>query len=202
MNRASALILGLVLAGCGGSAPAPEPEPAAEVAEPAAAEWTTLFDGTNLDNWNPIGDANWMLADGTVEATSGNGYLVSRESYDDFELLIEFWATDDANSGIFIRCSDGNNITAENSYEVNIYDQRPDPTYRTGGIVNFAPPTAQINAGGQWNTMQIVARGTRLIVTVNGIQTVDVEDGTYAGGPFGLQYGGAGTIRFRNVQIR
>jgi hypothetical protein len=24
----------------------------------ASAGWTTLFDGSSLDNWNPIGDAN------------------------------------------------------------------------------------------------------------------------------------------------
>src|SRR5688572_8600525 len=33
-----------------------------------AAGWTTLFDGSNLNNWNPIGTANWRLADGGVEA--------------------------------------------------------------------------------------------------------------------------------------
>lgn len=29
-------------------------------------------------------------------------------------------------------------ITAMNAYEVNIFDTRPDPTYRTGAIVNVS----------------------------------------------------------------
>ena len=41
--------------------------------------WVTIFDGKSLDNWTPIGDANWKLADGVVTADKGNGFLVSEE---------------------------------------------------------------------------------------------------------------------------
>ena len=34
--------------------------------------WTVLFDGKNLDQWTPIGEASSRLADGVVE-TSGTG---------------------------------------------------------------------------------------------------------------------------------
>ncbi len=57
---------------------------------------------------------------------------------------------------------------AANAYEVNIYDKRPDPVYRTGGIVNVASPMAQIDAAGQWNTYEITAEGSRLVVKLNG----------------------------------
>jgi len=116
-------------------------------------------------------------------------------------LTLEFWVDEPANSGVFIRCSDRDAIGATSCYEVNIYDQREDPTYRTGGIVNFAAPTAQIDAGGQWNTYEIRAEGARLLVTLNGTVTVDIEDSTYSEGPFSLQYG-AGVVKFRNVQIQ
>ena len=36
--------------------------------------------------------------------SDGAAYLVSPESYKNFELYVEFWASDDANSGIFFRC--------------------------------------------------------------------------------------------------
>ena len=39
------------------------------------------------------------------------------------------------------------------------------------------------------------------MVRLNGTQTVNVEDEQFAEGPFALQYG-AGTMKFRNVQIR
>src|SRR6185436_3072202 len=77
--------------------------------------WVTLFDGTNLDQWNRIGDANWKLTDGVVQADAGTGFLVSKSSYADFELRAEFWVDAAANSGIFIRCTDPSNIAATNA---------------------------------------------------------------------------------------
>ncbi len=164
-------------------------------------EWTTLFDGSSLDGWSMLGNANWELADGAVSATSGSGFLVSEESYGDFELRLEFWVDEPANSGIFIRCSDPQGVNDRNSYEVNIYDTRADQTYRTGGIVHLAAPSSVINSGGQWNAYEITAQGSRLVVVLNGTQTVDTTDEQFASGPFALQYG-AGTVRFRNVRVR
>jgi len=164
--------------------------------------WTTLFDGSSLDGWNIIGDANWELADdGSVGADDGNGFLVTPVSYGDFELELEFWVDEPANSGIFIRCADGENVGADSAYEVNIFDTRPDQTYRTGGIVNVAAPATVINTGGQWNAYQITADGSRLVVTLNGTRTVDVEHDEFTTGPIALQYG-AGIVKFRNVRIR
>jgi hypothetical protein len=196
--RTTALILtlGLLLTGCGGSNPASDPGSRADT-----DGWIVLFDGSSLDQWDAIGDANWMLGNGAVEATAGSGFLVSRESFEDFELRLEFWVTDDANSGVFIRCDDPTEVTAGNSFEVNIYDQRPDPTYRTGGIVDLAAPMAAIDAGGQWNTYEITAHGPHLVVRLNGTLTVDTMSDAHPRGPVALQYA-AGTVRFRNVQVR
>ena len=166
-----------------------------------AGGFTTLFDGSSLDGWRVLGNANWELSEGAVSANSGNGYLVSEESYGDFELSLEFWVDTPANSGIFIRCSDPQSVNDRNSYEVNIYDTRADQTYRTGGIVHLAAPSAVINSGGQWNTYQITALGSRLVVNLNGTQTVDTTDEQFTSGPIALQYG-AGIVRFRNVRIR
>jgi len=94
----------------------------------ANAGWTTLFDGSSLDHWNQIGDANWTLAAGIVQADKGNGFLVSKDSYSDFEVRAEFWVDADANSGVFLRCSDPQKVTADNAYEVNVFDKRPDPS--------------------------------------------------------------------------
>ena len=163
--------------------------------------WTTLFDGSSLDGWRVLGDANWELEDGAVQADSGAGFLVTEDSYADFELSLEFWVNEPANSGIFIRCADPASVTDRNSYEVNIYDTRADQTYRTGGIVHIASPTSVIDAGGRWNTYEITAHGPRLAVTLNGTRLVDVEDTQYAEGPIALQYG-AGIVKFRNVRIK
>lgn len=169
-----------------------------------AAGWTTLLDGTNWNQFTPLGTANWRVVDGAVQsegATGMTGFLVSKASYCDFDLRAEFWVSPDANSGIFIRCQNPKEVTPANCYEVNAYDQRPDPAYRTGGIVDVAKPMAMINAGNRWNTFEISARGPRLIVRLNGTVTADVEDKKFARGPFALQ-AGVGTVKFRNVQVR
>ena len=167
----------------------------------AQGGFTTLFDGKTLKGWNVVGNANWEVADGAVGANKGSGFLVSPMSYGDFQMIADVWVDADANSGIFIRLSDPKMITATNSYEVNIFDKRPDPAYRTGAIVNVAKPAAMIDAGGKWNTLDITAQGTHLVVTLNGTKTVDVQDKMFARGPVALQYG-AGTVKFRNVRIR
>ena len=164
--------------------------------------WVTLFDGQHLDRWDAIGDANWMLIDGEVHAFRGNGFLVSKDTFTDFEIKAEFWVDTKANSGIFIRCTDPGKLTAENCYEVNIFDERPDPTFGTGAIVNVAKVSPMPKAADKWNTYEIVAKGPKFTVTLNGQKTVDgVEDTKHASGRIGLQYG-AGVVKFRSVQIK
>ena len=166
--------------------------------------WTVLFDGSNLDNWNAIGNANWRIADGTVMADSGDkhqGFLVSKNSYTDFQVRAEFWVDDNANSGVFIRCTDLKKVDAKNAYEVNIFDKRPDPTYGTGAIVYHAKVVPMPKAGGKWNTYEITAKGSQLTVVLNGQKTVDIQDSAHASGAIALQYG-AGVVKFRKVEIK
>jgi Domain of Unknown Function (DUF1080) len=164
--------------------------------------FTTLFDGKNIDAFNKVGDANWTIADGVLQADKGmGGYLVTKQPYTDFEIRAEFWVDTPANSGIFIRCENPQMPGAEACYEVNIFDTRPDPAYATGAIVNVAKVATPIKAGGKWNTYEIRAQGSHLTVTLNGMKTADVVDAKHARGPFALQYG-AGVVKFRSVQVR
>ncbi len=174
---------------------------AASLSGQAAAGWTSLFDGRSLDGWTPIGDANWRLAEGAVQADKGSGFLVSKQSYGDFELRTEVWVDEPANSGVFIRISDPTMVSSTTSYEVNIFDTRPDPVYRTGAIVNIAKPMSVENAANKWNTLVITAKGPRLTVNLNGKPMVDVQDTKHSRGPIALQYG-AGVVKFRKVEIR
>ncbi|MCI0484952.1 MAG: DUF1080 domain-containing protein [candidate division NC10 bacterium] len=172
----------------------------------ADAGWVTLIDGASgLENFNRVGDANWRAAEGAIQADKktekGNSFLVTKNSYKDFQIRVEFWASDDANSGIFMRCADPQAPTDKNCYEANIFDQRPDPTYGTGAIVFIAAVSPMPKAGGKWNTYDITVKGTRLTLTLNGVRTVDIEDSKLPSGPIALQYA-AGVIKFRKVQIK
>jgi len=172
--------------------------------------WTTLIDGEKgLENFNRIGEANWRAEGGAIVADKGKGgYLVSKNSYKDFVIYAEFWADHTTNSGIHIRMSDPKKATASNSYEVNIFDQRPaGPGQATGGIPNFASVSSPQKAGGKWNTYEIYAKGREITVKFNGIVTVSIQDGTFTSGPIALQFGNrgkqpGGAIKWRKVEIR
>jgi hypothetical protein len=194
MKKHALALSGLLLAlaaGCAGS----------------GSGWTTLVDnGKGMDNFDQFREANWQVKDDSIYADRGGkdpAYLVSKKSYGDFDIRVEFWASHDANSGVFLRCQNPKDVGDETCYEANIFDQRPDPTYSTGAIVKVATlQTPYPKAGGKWNVMEISARGDRLTVVLNGQQTVDVvATRKHMSGPIALQWG-RGVIKFRKVQIR
>lgn len=175
------------------------------VSSSAQEGWTTLIDGTDgMENFTQVGDAIWSATDGAIQSVegSGTGFLLTKESYSDFNLHIEFWVSDDANSGIYMRCQDPEALTDRSCYEANIYDQRADLSFGTGGIVHIAPVSEPYpKAGGKWNTYEITFQKEHLIVTLNGVQTAHAIDSQFAAGPIGLQWA-RGTVRFRNVRIQ
>src|SRR5215468_5837185 len=84
----------LIFAGCAGQSP--------------QQGWTTLIDGDKgMENWDVLGGGNWRGADGAIQAdkstTKGASILVSKKSFKDFDLYVEFWASEDTNSGVYIR---------------------------------------------------------------------------------------------------
>ncbi len=198
-TRAFALAMGLIVSAC----------VTLLMVAPASGQtgpgWITLLDGNNMGDWNRVGETNWRLEDGAVVAdkrtSQGTAHLVSKTSYKDFQLYVEFWASDDANSGVFLRCSNPDNIGARTCYEVNIFDQRPDPTYGTGAIVYFVEVHPMPKAGGKWNTFEITAKGRHITVMLNGQKTAELHNGLFTEGPFTLQHG-SGVIKFRKVAVK
>jgi hypothetical protein len=189
MKRLS-VVAALALAACAGS----------------GAGWVTLLDGpSGLENFVAVGDTPWAVKDGMLHADRGGktpGYFVTKNSYGDFHLRVEFWASHDANSGIYMRCVNPKAITDRTCYEANIFDQRPDPTGGTGAIVHrskLAPPYPQ--AGGKWNVYEITLKGPHLVTVLNGVKTTDIMDTELSYGPIALQWG-RGVVKFRKVQIQ
>jgi len=69
------------------------------------------------------------------------------------------------------------------------------------------PNPPEYKAAGKWKTMVITAKDTHHVVELNGIQTVNMYDSSFASGPFSLQYGmhgklPGGAIKWRKVQVR
>jgi hypothetical protein len=188
-----------VLAGC------------AQMKSMVGTDWQMLIDGDKgLENFNRDGDANWRAEDRAIVADNGKGgFLVSKQSFGDYQLRIEFWAADNANSGIYMRCSVSSGLTDKLCHEANIFDQRPDQTYATGGIVHLGKVLQPVKAGGKWNVYEISAQGRRITVVLNGVKTAEIDNAQFLSGPIALQYGTlppkgtpGGAIKFRKLQVR
>jgi hypothetical protein len=170
--------------------------------------WQTLIDGgKGMENFVSLGGANWRVEGDAIVADKRpdnlpTHYLTTKQSFKDFQLRAEFWVSDDANSGIYVRCTEVRPMTDRTCHEANIFDMRPDPSYATGGIVWLAKaPSPVPKTGGKWNTMEVTARGTKMEVVLNGVKTAETNEARDGGGVIGLQYAG-GTVKFRKLQIR
>ena len=159
-----------------------------------------LTDGKKMDNFNKVGDADWRIAEGAIVANNGRGFLVSKQSFDNFRLRAEFYADEETDSGIFIRCDDPQRPSAQSCYEINIYDTNTNRNNGTGAIVNVVPPERPPQTELKWNVLEIEAKGPQLNVSINGERTASVQDTKHARGPIALQFA-KGVIYFRKVEV-
>jgi len=178
-----------------------------------------------LDAWQaPSGTMKaWSVKGGVLTCDGSRGkehakWIATRESYDNFDLRLEFNVAKDSNSGVFIRAPLKGN-PARTGMEVQLFDNdspkykvKP-PMVHTGAIWNIAAPSKDMHKkAGQWQTMRIVCAGRRCAVWHNGEKVVDVNLDDHRdkskgmpgiirkGGHIGLQNHGA-PFSFRNVRI-
>lgn len=187
---AAAFVFAVLVAGCASA--------------PSGPGWIVLIDGEDgMQNFTQLGTANWTAKNGAIQAdtkkTPEAGILLSKQSFKDFEVYAEFWADDDANSGIYIRVMNQKVVNTRAAYEIQIWDKSP--TMATASLMPPAKAAPTFKAAGKWNTLEISARGPRMTVKMNGEQAVDVSDTAFTHGPIALQYN-AGTIRFRKVMVK
>jgi hypothetical protein len=195
LNRISAcaalIFVASALIGCAGA--------------PSGPGWTTLIDGERgLENFTQLGDANWTASGGAIWADRKKtkdvaGILLSKESYTDFEIYAEFWADEEANSGIYIRVMNQKVVNTKAAYEVQIWDKSP--ALATASVMPPGKASNKFKAANKWSTFEITAKGPRIINKMDGEVAVDVNDTAFTSGPIALQYN-SGTIKFRKVMIR
>ena len=176
-----------------------DPGPAGgPVAAPSDA--IVLLDGTTLDDWRAAdgGPAPWKLIEGAVEVVAHTGSLVTRDSFGDVQLHVE-WATPEVvagegqergNSGVYLM----------DRYELQVLDSYDNPTYpdgQTGAMFGQYPPLVNASRGpGEWQTYDVVFRAprfgdggalvspARITVLHNGVL---VQDGVALTGPTAFQ---------------
>lgn len=160
-----------------------------------------LFQENGTD-WTTDGDAQWRFENNELigSLNEGVGFLMTKASYDDFILELEFHPDSTINSGVYVRCKN-REISAKDCYENNIWDLHPKQENRTGAIVGKFPPLKKLETLNKWNTYKIKNDKDHLQAWINDILVVDLKDQDLKTGPIALQAAVKGEIKFRKVSI-
>ncbi len=158
----------------------------------ATADWTQLFNGTDLAGWT--GDADGYVAEeGKLVCKKGGKNLVSEKEYADFAFQFEFKLEESGNNGVGIRVPKGGH-PASAGMEIQILDHNGTkytgtadmgggktrklswlkPWQYHGSIYGIVPAkTGYLNPPGQWNSETIIAIDDHIMVILNGALIVD-----------------------------
>lgn len=189
------LCIALVATGCGrssadqesGASDASATHNALTDAERAEG-WRLLFDGSTTDGWRNFkaSDLNpaWQVEDGTLTLTEqGGGDIVTEETFENFELAIDWKISEGGNSGIFFNVveSDEYDAVFETGPEYQILDDEnaadnDDPTHLAGANYDLhAPSDDVVRPAGEWNTTRIVVDDGRVEHYLNDVMIVEYE---------------------------
>ncbi|MEA5141219.1 3-keto-disaccharide hydrolase [Arcicella rigui] len=180
---------------------------------PKKGKWISLFNQKDLTGWNIYGTEKWYVENGELICESGPdkeyGYLGTEQSFQDFELTLQFKQEADGNSGVFFHSSiEGTKITG---WQAEVAP----PGHWTGGIYEsygrgwLIKPTDDKDKAlkmGEWNTMKIKVVGNQVTTWVNGQEMITLNDEKIGGraGIIALQIhsGGGIKVKWRKLKVK
>ncbi len=201
----------LVLAGSGTARAGSAGFPPATAGDTAVIE---LFNGKDLRGWINHGKELWYVENGELVCESGPykeyGYLGTVDTYQDFELTLEFKQEANGNSGVFVRSSiDGVRIAGwqaevapKGSHTGGIYE-----SYGRGWLIRPEAEKEEALKENDWNHMRIRCVGDEVTTWLNGVQMIHLKDakiGEAGPGMIALQIhdGGGIKVRWRNLRLQ
>ncbi|QHT71874.1 DUF1080 domain-containing protein [Rhodocytophaga rosea] len=131
---------------------------------PPPSDAVVLFDGKDLSKWKgKDGEAKWKVADGVFTVNKGTGDIETKETFEDYQLHIEWRIPQDiqgqsqgrGNSGIFM----------QGIYELQVLDNYNNRTYangQAGSIYKQTPPLVNaMRKPGEWNVYDVIYTAPR-----------------------------------------
>jgi hypothetical protein len=174
--------------------------------EEAAQGFVSIFDGKTLDGWK--GSPAGYAAEGGVLVCQkkGSGNLLTVKEFGDCIFRFEFKLEPGGNNGVSVR-----------GHEIQILDDDA-PQYKNlkacqynGSIYCKVPAKrGHTKKAGEWNTEEIMVKGSQWKVTVNGAVVVDIDIAKVEGleavakrtkGPLGF-LGHGSRVEFRNLRVK
>lgn len=187
------LLLLAVMAGCKPVATNTDATPtvtsSTEVQVEPADDWQWLFNGESTNDWidrngNEIGQQWQIIDDALVLTAAGGGAILSKQSFTDFELELQWQIAASGNSGIFYKVAGPDSEVRSGGLEYQLLDDdnypgHDNPIHFTAALFDIYAP--QIDAhlpAGSWNSTRIVVRYPHVEHWLNGKLVLQFELGS------------------------
>ena len=157
-------------------------------AQEAQEGWKLLFDGKTITGWRTyknIPGSSWKVNNGTLcsdKPESGqNPDLITNDTYENFELSIDWKISPKGNSGILYHVTESNDQTYESGPEYQLIDDKGFPEkiedYQktAANYAMQAPSEDATKAPGEWNHTLIIVNKGHVQHWLNGKKVVEYE---------------------------
>lgn len=160
--------------------------------EEMEAGWQLLFNGLDASAWRGYNrdtlPGSWMIEDGHLvcrKLATDRGDIISKEKYQDFELVLEVMYFDTGNSGVFHRVEEVTGqpmwtsapeyqLLDNTAYASMFGDQFP--SHGVGECYElYAAEKDYSHPLGEWNKVKIISLGNHVQYWLNGFLTVSFE---------------------------
>ncbi|MEZ6046951.1 MAG: DUF1080 domain-containing protein [Planctomycetaceae bacterium] len=149
--------------------------------------FVSLFNGKDLAGWHHTGGekieteniSGYIVEEGVIRCVTGGHFLFTPEKYKNFVFRLEYRLPAGGNNGIGIRSTIPGN-PAFDGMEIQLLDDTADQykdlhDYQYNGSVYGVIPakTGFMNPLGEWNSIEVTAKDTKIKVVLNGETIVD-----------------------------
>lgn len=187
-----------------------------------AQRFESIFNGSDFTGWTGTLQ-NYEVKDGAIVCRPRKGgNIFTKEQYADFVARLEYTVPPGGNNGLALRYPGKGHAGTQGLCEVQILDDdhkryaKLDTRQYNGSAYGMvAAQRGYSRPAGQWNFMEVTARGTHLTVELNGTRIVDADlakvsqflhnephpGRTRPQGHFGF-CGHSDPVAFRHLQIR
>jgi len=163
-----------------------------EISSDQKTEWIDLLEGDDLNQWEMYSEEalkGWEIVNGELHS-SGAGWdanedIITKQSFSNFELDLEWKISPGNSSGIFFYVQKGKDHPIyEEAPEYQVMDDKGWPEemkpnqYTSASYAMYAAEGAEVKPVGEWNSTKIIVKYPLVQHWLNGLMTVEYEVGS------------------------
>jgi hypothetical protein len=155
----------------------------------AGSEWMDLLAGDSLVAWKPYGKpadtpVAWSVEQGMLTWKKAAGHIVTKETFADFELELEWKISAGANSGVMFGVDEAGDKPWHSGPEIQILDDAKhrdgsNPATACGALYALYPPAKRTaKPPGEWNALRVRVQAGQVQAWLNGERVVEARIGS------------------------